>query len=40
MDYERFFAERIRALKREGRYRMFADLERQAGKFPRALWHR
>ncbi|MFO1118595.1 MAG: 5-aminolevulinate synthase [Rhodospirillales bacterium] len=39
MDYERFFAERIGALKREGRYRIFADLERQAGKFPRALWH-
>lgn len=39
MDYERFFAERIGALKREGRYRIFADLERQAGNFPRALWH-
>jgi 5-aminolevulinate synthase len=40
MEYERFFAERIGALKREGRYRVFADLERQAGKFPRALCHR
>jgi 5-aminolevulinate synthase len=40
MDYESFFAERIGALKREGRYRVFADLERQAGRFPRALCHR
>jgi 5-aminolevulinate synthase len=40
MNYERFFAERIDSLKREGRYRVFADLERQAGRFPRALCYR
>jgi 5-aminolevulinate synthase len=40
MNYESFFADRIAALKREGRYRVFADLERQAGRFPRALCHR
>ena len=40
MDYEVFFADRIAALKREGRYRIFADLERQAGRFPRAMCHR
>ena len=40
MDYEGFFAERIDSLKREGRYRIFADLERQAGRFPRALCYR
>ena len=40
MDYEVFFADRIAALKREGRYRVFADLERQAGRFPRASCHR
>jgi len=40
MDYESFFADRIAALKREGRYRIFADLERCAGDFPRALNHR
>ncbi len=40
MDYERFFADRIGTLKSEGRYRIFADLERQAGDFPRALNYR
>jgi 5-aminolevulinate synthase len=40
MDYQSFFAERISVLKREGRYRVFADLERQAGRFPRALCYR
>jgi len=39
MDYDRIFAERIAALKAEGRYRVFADLERRAGDFPRALRH-
>ena len=38
MDYELFFADRIDALKQEGRYREFAELERKVGAFPRA-WH-
>ncbi|MBM3561224.1 MAG: 5-aminolevulinate synthase [Alphaproteobacteria bacterium] len=38
MDYERAFAEAIARLKREGRYRMFADLERHAGAFPQATY--
>jgi 5-aminolevulinate synthase len=38
MDYERFFAEQVGTLKGEGRYRVFADLERQAGDFPHATY--
>jgi 5-aminolevulinate synthase len=40
MDYEGFFKTRIDALKAEGHYRVFADLERRAGAFPRAFDHR
>ncbi len=36
MDYESFFNTKITALQEEGRYRIFADLERRAGAFPRA----
>ncbi len=32
------FAARLDALKTEGRYRVFADIERLAGRFPRALY--
>ncbi|NQV54995.1 MAG: 5-aminolevulinate synthase, partial [Rhodospirillales bacterium] len=40
MDYNKFFADKVSALKAEGRYRVFADLERQAGNFPSAQNHR
>ena len=40
MDYEGFFRERLDALHAEGRYRLFADLERRCGRFPRAFDHR
>lgn len=39
MNYEKFFADRIADLKAEGRYRTFADLERQAGAYPLAKNH-
>jgi 5-aminolevulinate synthase len=39
MNYEAFFRSQIQGLHREGRYRVFADIERQAGHFPRAVRH-
>ena len=36
MNYDQFFADKVAALKAEGRYRVFADLEREAGNFPAA----
>jgi 5-aminolevulinate synthase len=40
MDFDAFFKSRIDALHAEGRYRVFADLERRCGQFPRAWDHR
>src|SRR6185369_17978123 len=39
MDFDSFFSAQIRQLKSEGRYRFFADLERQSGRFPLARLH-
>ena len=38
MDYERRFSDAIDRLKAEERYRTFANLERDASRFPLALW--
>ncbi|MEO0394112.1 MAG: 5-aminolevulinate synthase [Pseudomonadota bacterium] len=38
MDYQSFFSKGLGALKQEGRYRVFADLRRHAGDFPRATY--
>lgn len=39
MDFESFFQSRIDDLHEEGRYRIFADIERHAGSFPQATRH-
>ena len=39
MNYDSFFAKALARLHDERRYRVFADLERIAGRFPHALWH-
>ena len=39
MNYDDFFTEALARLHSERRYRVFADLERIAGRFPNAVWH-
>ena len=39
MDYQSYFRSAIEVLEADRRYRVFADLERIAGRFPHARWH-
>ena len=40
IDYDSFFVSQLNALREEGRYRHFAELERIVGAFPKARLHR
>ncbi len=40
MDYQGFFEQELAALRSQGNYRVFADLERHAGQFPKATHFR
>jgi 5-aminolevulinate synthase len=39
MNFENFFKTELATLHSEGRYRVFTDIERHVGKFPRATFH-
>jgi 5-aminolevulinate synthase len=39
MDYDQAFAQALDGLRAERRYRVFQQIERDAARFPRAVWH-
>ncbi len=40
MDYEHYFKDALASIKGEGRYRIFLDIRRERGSFPKATWHK
>ena len=38
MDFDGLFAAKLKQLKDEGRYRVFMDMERKAGQFPKTTF--
>ena len=40
MNYSDFFDDALASLKSEGRYRVFLDIRRKRGEFPKAVWHK
>src|SRR4051812_20011730 len=40
MDYKSAFKSAVEQVRSEGRYRVFADMKRRRGEFPRAQWAR
>jgi 5-aminolevulinate synthase len=40
MNFDQLFEPHLELIRRENRYRVFADLERRAGDFPLAFDHR
>ena len=39
MNYDQIFLSALSDIKEEGRYRVFMDIERKKGEFPKATWH-
>jgi len=39
MNYDQIFSDALNAIKEEGRYRVFTDIVRQRGNFPKAEWY-
>ncbi len=40
VDYKHYFADAVQRVRNEGRYRIFRDIRRQKGDFPKATWFR